>query len=201
MSYFKYKKPSLGCGGISKISDPLNQKYLIHHFYPEEPEPDMTGLSDEQRECLSKWATQFYKTPLSKIVTPLSKIKGNTEKTILLKRLLHIGMEKIKNHIQPVSVSELKNTAKNDPSGFETGINPEFRNSTLTPIDINISKIKGNSPEEGISISEPTVEEFLEDPNSYIKWQIKLGRLDKKSKKGGSTRRKKSRGRKTRKYL
>lgn len=182
---------SFGCGKISKISDPLKQQYLIHHFYPDEPDPE-NELTDEQKECLSKWANKFH-------VTHLSVIKKDPKKTDLLKKLLHIGMEKIKNHIQPVSPYYLKNTVRyHDKQNNVSGFDDRLLRQKMEPVKISTLE-DYTSLESGISDSnmeEPTVEEVLLNPFIYIEWQISQGRL-----KGGSTRRKKSRGRKTRKYL
>ena len=106
-------------------------------------------------------------------------------------------MEKIKKHIDPVDVTKLINTADKDLFGLNSGVHQNFRKSTMEPVII--SKIDENTEETGfLNTDEPTVEEVLLNPWVYIAWQISKGRLNKK---GGSTRRKKSRGRKTRKYL
>jgi hypothetical protein len=184
---------SLGCGKISNVIDPLTvQKYLIHHFYSDEPEAEINKLTDKQKKCLDRWANKFH-------VTPLSQIKKNEKNTKLLKTLLHIGMEKFKNHIQPIKASAIN---RSDSSELSSGIEPKFRKSSLLePLPNEASKIgKESSAEEGFSFQtgEPTVDDILKDPWVYFDWQISQGRLNKK---GGSTRRKKSRGRKTRKYL
>lgn len=147
--------PFPGCGKLSKTYDPLISQYLIHHFYPDEPEPEMSELTSTQKECLSKWAQRFHSTPIS-------TIEKNENKTKLLKQLLRVGRKKITKHIQPVKTSLTRQLSS------ETGFSTD-------PTD------------------EPTVDEILEDPFVYIDWKL-LERL----KKGGSTRRKKSSGRKTR---
>jgi hypothetical protein len=184
--------PFIGCGNILKISDPSVEKYLIHHFYPDEPESEIE-LSEDDQKCLNDFANKFH-------ITPISQLKKDTSKTKLLKKLLHIGMTKIQNHIQPVDIKELKNKPGNDVHGFKTGFEHKVvLKAHLEPVNISTTK-DYKSFQTGISLSdsdEPTVEEVLLNPWIYIEWQISKGRLNK----GGSTRRKKSRGRKTRKYL
>jgi hypothetical protein len=180
-----------GCGKISKIFDPSTdhlEEYLIHNFYPtSEPQPEMTELNDSQQKCLMAWANKFH-------ITPISKIKKNKKDTEILKRLLHIGRKKIEQHITPVKSSMLQRGYS-----FETGISSNTRSSTISPVHISQATIRrGKSEEEGFSSvpnREPTVDEILEDPWVYFDWQLSNGRV-----RGGSTRRKKSRGRKTRRH-
>ena len=180
-----------GCGKISKIFDPSTddlEKYLIYNFYPtSETAPEMTKLNDKQKECLRKWVNKFHITPISQII----KNKKNTE---LLKKLLHIGREKIKKHIEPVKIPTLERG-----NSFETGIPSGIRSSTMVPVSYSESKLgRGKSEEDGfpsVPDREPTVDEILDDAYVYIDWQLSKGR---RLLRGGSTRRKKSRGRKTR---
>ena len=203
MSFFK----GLGCKSIDAVVDqrPLKQ-YLIHEFYPEDDFTPSSNITSEQTSCLKAIANRMKKTPLS-------QIKTKAEKNIM-QMVIRVGSErkKIKKHMTPKTASEMGQSLERAPS-YETGIASEVPSETLAeiekkprtkitktmrhkPYSYNSTKIRrGKSDETGISsvpVGEPTVDDILEDPWVYYDW---------KATKGGATRRKKSRARKTRRYL
>jgi hypothetical protein len=204
MSSF-FKRSVLGCGSIKNIVEPATlEKLLIHIFYPDESKPNLSNLTKEQQKCVKEYTKRFK-------ITPISKIKENREKSAILKKLIRVGQKKIKKHMTP----EVESSSIARASSAETGFASEIPSETLAEIPSNPrSKItnfmthkpyssttkirKENSPETGFASvpkREPTVDEFLEDPFVYPEW------IESINKSGGATRRKKSRARKTRRYL
>lgn len=183
----------LGCRSIKNIVEPaILEKYLIHNFYPDESEADLSKLTKEQQKCVKAYTKRFK-------ITPISKIKINHEKSAILKKLIRVGRGKIKKHIIP----EAESSSLARASSAETGFASEVPSETLAEKEFMIHKPyspttkirQENSSETGFASvpkREPTVDEFLEDPWVYIDWR---------TSKGGSTRRKTKSGRKTRRYL
>ena len=198
----------LGCGNIKNIVEPAKlEKYLIHNFYPEESKPDLSNLTKEQQKCLKAYTKRFQ-------ITPISKIKENPEKSAILKILIRVGRKKAQNKMVPKTTEKLGQSIAR-ASSAETGFASEVPSETLAEIPSksrskitnfithkpysSTTKIREeNSPETGFASvpkREPTVDEFLDDPYVYPEWIKSI------NKSGGATRCKKSRARKTRRYL
>ena len=196
---------SLGCRSIKNIVEPaILEKYLIHNFYPDEYEVNISKLTKDQKKCLKAYTERFK-------ITPISKITINHEKSAILKRLIRVGRRKIKKHIIP----EAESSSLARASSVETGFASEVPSETLAeipskpgikikefmihkPYSLTTKIRQENSPQTGFTSvpkGEPTVDEFLEDPYVYPEWIKSI------NKSGGATRRKKSRARKTRRYL
>ena len=190
----------LGCGSSKDVLDQKTfNEYLIHEFYPEEPLPASNSLTPTQMKCLKSIAKEL-KT------TPLSDIKGDKDKSKILKLLIRVGREKIKRKMVPKTASELGQSIAR-ASSSETGFasepvdlpsvsRPKHKSRLIhKPFSHNTTIRKTGSPTSGFSSvpeGDPTIDEILEDPWVYI---------DLKTSKGGSTRRKTTSGRKTRRYL
>jgi hypothetical protein len=191
----------LGCKSIDAVVDqrPFKQ-YLIHEFYPEEPLPQSSKLTSEQTSCLKAIADKIKKTPLS-------QIKTNKVETKIMQMVIRVGRKKIKKHMRPKTASEIGQSIAR-ASSAETGFasepvelpsiverpKPKSR-LTYKPFSHKTTIRREYSPETGIAsvpVGEPTVDDILEDPWVYYDW---------KATKGGATRRKKSRARKTCRYL
>ena len=197
------------CGSITDVLDQKTfEHFFIHEFYPKEPKSVLSKLTLKQQTCLKEYANEFKKTPIS-------NIKKDPKKTAILKLLIRVGRKKIEKHMIPKPISEVESSSLARASSAETGFASEVPLETLAEIPSKQrSKIKKimrhkpyssttkirqeNSPETGFASvpkREPTVDEFLEDTYVYPEWIKSI------NKSGGATRRKKSRARKTRRYL
>jgi hypothetical protein len=198
MSFFR-------CGKITDVVDQKTiEQHLLHSFYPEKPEVNMTSLNKEQQMCLRKITTKIHKTPVS-------TLQKDTETQPILKMAIRVARKKITKHMKVKTPSEIAQSIGRE-SSYETGFASEVPSETLAkskprskitthmrhkPYSSTTKIRQENSPETGFASvpkDEPTIDDILNDPFVYREW------IDSIKKSGGSTRRKKIRGRKTRRY-